>query len=145
MWHYVLYFLIGGTVVTVVAYIGSRGNGMLAAFVASLPVLFLLNVLLMYRNGGVGTSIAYTKGSLLFLPAFACYAALTIWLLPHLGMPKALVPGLPIYALPLLVKKKITQPRILKKETLPAQISESAAKPLGDQIVVNNATKQAKE
>lgn len=113
MWHYLFYFLIGGTVVTVVAYIGGRGNGILAAFVASLPVLFLLNVLLMYRNGGVAASITYTKGSLLFLPAFASYAFLTIWLLPHLGMPKALLLGLPIYAVPIIVMKKI-RPKTLK-------------------------------
>ena len=109
--------------VTVVAYIGSRGNGMLAAFVASLPMLFLLNVLLMYRNGGVAASITYTKGALLFLPAFACYAALTIWLLPHLGMPKALVPGLPIYTVPIIMMKKI-RPKMLKAKTKSKQPPE---------------------
>lgn len=124
MWHYLLYFLIGGTVVTAVAYIGGRGNGVLAAFVASLPVLFLLNVLLMYRNGGIAASITYTKGSLLFLPAFACYAALTVWLLPHLGMPKALVLGLPIYAVPIIVAKKIIRPKMLKAETKSKQLPE---------------------
>jgi len=124
MWHYLLYFLIGGTVVTAVAYIGGRGNGVLAAFVASLPMLFLLNVLLMYRNGGIAASITYTKGSLLFLPAFACYAALTAWLLPHLGMPKALVLGLPIYAVPIIVAKKIIRPKMLKAETKSKQLPE---------------------
>lgn len=123
MWHYLLYFLIGGTVVAVVAYIGSRGNGILAAFVASLPMLFLLNVLLMYRNGGVAAGITYTKGSLLFLPAFACYALLTIWLLPHLGMPKALVPGLPMYAVPIIVMKKI-RPKMLKAKASSKQPRE---------------------
>jgi hypothetical protein len=118
MWHYLLYFLIGGTVVTVVAYIGGRGNGILAAFVASLPMLFLLNVLLMYRNGGLAAGITYTKVSLLFLPAFACYAALTIWLLPHLSMPKALVLGLPIYAVPIIVTKKI-RTKMLKAKAIP--------------------------
>ena len=124
MWHYLFYFLIGGTVVTVVAYIGGRGNGILAAFVASWPVLFFLNVLLMYRNGGVAASITYTKGSLLFLPAFACYAALTIWLLPHLGMPKTLALGLPIYAVPIIVMKKIISPKMLKAETKSKQLPE---------------------
>jgi len=123
MWHYLLYFLIGGTVVTVVAYIGSRGNGILAAFVASLPMLFLLNVLLMYRNGGIAASITYTKGVLLFLPAFVTYAALTIWLLPHLGMPKALVLGLPIYAVPIIVTKKI-RPKMLKAKASSKQPRE---------------------
>ena len=123
MWHYLLYFLIGGTVVTVVAYIGSRGNDILAAFVASLPMLFLLNVLLIYRSGGVGAGITYAKGSLLFLPAFACYALLTIWLLPHLGMPKALVPGLPIYTVPIIMMKKI-RPKMLKAKTKSKQLPE---------------------
>jgi len=120
--HYLLYFLVGGTVVTVVAYIGSRGNGTLAAFVASLPVLFLLNVIAMYRNGGVGAGITYAKGALLFLPAFACYALLTIWLMPHLGIPKALLPGLPIYAIPIIVTKRIIRPKMLKAESESKQL-----------------------
>ncbi len=122
MLHYLLYFLVGGTVVTVVAYIGSRGNGTLAAFVASLPVLFLLNVIAMYRNGGVGAGITYAKGALLFLPGFACYALLTIWLMPHLGIPKALLPGLPIYAIPIIVTKRIIRPKMLKAESESKQL-----------------------
>ena len=98
-------------------------NLILAAFVASLPVLFLLNVLLMHQTGGVAASITYTKVSLLFLPTFACYAALTMWLLPHLGMPQALVPGLPIYAVPIIVMKKI-RPKILKAKAKPKQHRE---------------------
>jgi hypothetical protein len=124
MWHYLLYFLIGGTVVTAVAYIGSRGNGTLAAFVVGLPVLFLVNVIAMYRNGGIGAGITYAKGALLFLPGFACYALLTIWLMPHLGMPKALVLGLPIYAVPIIVAKKIIRPKVLKAETKSKQLPE---------------------
>jgi len=120
--HYLLYFLVGGTVVTLVAYIGSRGNGTLAAFVASLPVLFLLNVIAMYRNGGVGAGITYAKGALLFLPGFACYALLTIWLMPHLGIPKALLPGLPIYAIPIIVTKRIIRPKMLKAESESKQL-----------------------
>lgn len=122
MLHYLLYFLVGGTVVTLVAYIGSRGNGTLAAFVASLPVLFLLNVIAMYRNGGVGAGITYAKGALLFLPGFACYALLTIWLMPHLGIPKALLPGLPIYAIPIIVTKRIIRPKMLKAESESKQL-----------------------
>jgi len=128
MLQYFLYFLIGGTVVTVVAYIGSRSNGFLAALVASLPILFLLNVLLMYRNGGVTISLDYVRGSLLFLPAFACYAVLTIWLLPRLGMPWALLPGLPIYLVPVTIRKvvypKVPRPKALFTET-PEEVSKN--------------------
>ncbi|MBA7610745.1 hypothetical protein ES703_17957 [subsurface metagenome] len=128
MLQYFLYFLIGGTVVTLVAYIGSRGNGVLAAFVASLPILFLLNVLLMYRIGGVTTSLDYVRGSLLFVPAFVCYATLTVWLLPRLGIPEALLPGLPIYLLPMMIRKvvrsKVSRPKALFTET-PEEVSKN--------------------
>ena len=127
MLQYFVYFLIGGTVVTVVAYIGSRSNGFLAALVASLPILFLLNVLLMYRNGGVVTSLEYVKGSLLFVPAFVCYATLTIWLLPRLGMPEALLPGLPIYLLPMMIRKVVRR-NVLRRKALstetPKEVTE---------------------
>jgi len=111
-------------VVTVVAYIGSRSNGFLAALVASLPILFLLNVLLMYRNGGVTTSLEYVKGSLLFVPAFVCYATLTIWLLPRLGMPEALLPGLPIYLLPMMIRK-VVRSKVSKSKALSTESQDN--------------------
>ncbi len=128
MLQYFIYFLIGGTVVALVAYVGIRGNGILAACVASLPILFLLNVLLMYRNGGVTTSLDYVRGSLLFVPAFVCYATLTAWLLPRLGTPEALLPGLPIYLLPMMIRKvvhsKVSRPKALFTET-PEEVSKN--------------------
>jgi len=124
MVQYFIYFLIGGTVVALVAYVGSLGNGILAACVASLPVLFLLNVLLMYRNGGVASSLDYVRGSLLFLPAFACYAGVTLWLLPRLGMPEALLPGLPIYLLPIMLIRKVVRPKVLKTKALPTETAK---------------------
>ena len=124
MVQYFIYFLIGGTVVALVAYLGSHINGMLAAFVASLPVLFLLNVLLMYQNGGVTASVTYAKGSLLFLPAFACYAGVTLWLLPRLGMPEALLPGLPIYLLPIMLIRKVVHAKVSKTKALPTETAK---------------------
>jgi len=128
MLQYFVYFLIGGTLVALVAYVGSHSNGMLAAFVASLPVLFLLNVLLMYRIGGVACSLDYVRGSLLVMPAFVCYATLTIWLLPRLGISKAFLPGLPIYLLPFMIGKvwhsKVSRPKALFTET-PEEVSKN--------------------
>jgi len=127
MLQYFVYFLIGGTVVVSVAYVGRHSNGLLAACVASLPILFLLNMLLMYRNGGVVTSLEYVKGSLLFVPAFVCYATLTIWLLPRLGMPEALLPGLPIYLLPMMIRKVVRR-NLLRRKALstetPKEVTE---------------------
>jgi len=127
MLQYFVYFLIGGTVVASVAYVGSHSNGMLAAFVASLPVLFLLNILLMYQIGGVAHSLDYVRGSLLFVPAFVCYATLTVWLLPRLGMPEALLPGLPIYLLPMMIRKVVLR-NVLRRKALstetPKEVTE---------------------
>jgi len=127
MLQYFIYFLIGGTVVTVVAYIGSRSNGFLAALVASLPILFLLNVLLMYRNGGVTTSLDYVRGSLLFVPAFVCYATLTVWLLPRLGIPEALLLGLPIYLVPVMIRK-VVRSKVSKTKALPTETPKEVSK-----------------
>jgi len=81
----------------------------------------------MYRNGGVVTSLEYVKGSLLFVPAFVCYATLTIWLLPRLGMPEALLPGLPIYLLPMMIRKVVRR-NVLRRKALstetPKEVTE---------------------
>jgi len=123
MLQYIIYFLIGGSVVTAVAYVGSRGNGILAAVIASLPILFSLNVFLICRNGGIPTTLAYVKGSLSFVPAFVCYAALTVWLLPHLGVVKALLAGLPVYLLPVMIRR-VLRPEVLKTKGLSTETSE---------------------
>jgi pyrrolidone-carboxylate peptidase len=73
MSSYVLYFLIGGTVVTTVAYIGTHADGMTAAFVAGLPVLFIINVLLLYHTGGVSAGVSYARGALICTPVFVVY------------------------------------------------------------------------
>jgi len=122
-----IYFLIGGTVVAAVAYLGSRGDGALAAFVASLPVLFLLNVFVIYRVGGVNGSLAYAKGVVLMLPVFVFYVALTIWLLPRLGMPKALAPGLPVYLIP-LVAIRMMRHKTSKAKAIPSSSSEEVTR-----------------
>jgi len=105
--QYIVYFILGGSLVVTIAYLGGRGNTFLAAFVANIPFLFLLNVFLMYRIGGVDGSLSYAKGMLIFLPAFALYVVLTIWLLPYLGMPRSLLPGIPIYLIPFAAKRML--------------------------------------
>ena len=127
MLQYLIYFLIGGTVVAAVAYLGSRGDSALAAFVASLPVLFLLNVFVMYRAGGMNGSLTYAKGVVLMLPIFVFYAALTIWLLPRLGMPKALVLGLPVYLIP-VVAIRMRRHKTSKAKAIPSSPSEEVTR-----------------
>jgi len=97
MLQYVIYFIAGGALAALVAYFAGRGNPFLAALVGSIPVMFLLNVYIVYRATGVSSSLAYSKGVLLVVPAFVIFVIVTMWLLPRLGMPKALLPGLAVY------------------------------------------------
>jgi len=105
MLQYVIYFIAGGTLAALVAYFAGRGNPVLAALVGSIPVMFLLNIYLVYRAGGVSSSLAYSKGVLLLVPAFILFVIVTMWLLPGLGMPKALLPGMTVYPVLALISR----------------------------------------
>jgi len=109
MSQFIMYFIAGGTLATLVAYFASRGNPLLAALVSSIPVKFLLNISIVYRTGGIYSSLAYSKNVLLILPVFVIFVIITMRLLPQVGMPKALVLGMMVYpALTLIsqVKKR---------------------------------------
>jgi uncharacterized membrane protein (GlpM family) len=101
----VIYFVAGGTLAALVAYLAGRGNPFLTAVVGSIPIMFLLNVYLVYRAGGLSSSLAYSKGVLLLLPAFILFVIVTMWLLPRLGMPKALLPGIIVYPVLALISQ----------------------------------------
>ena len=114
MWYYVIYFIAGGALVTSVAYFAARGNPFLAALVGSIPVMFLLNIYLVYQAGGLSSSLAYSRGVLSLLPVFILFVVTTIWFLPQLGMPKALLPGMTMY-LALAVISQVKKDRMLKR------------------------------
>ena len=116
MWPYVLYFICGGTIVTAVAYVGKHGDGMTAAFVASLPVLFIINMLLLYQNGGVSAGLTYARGALMYLPMFVGCVLLTMVLLPRIQMPLAVLAGVSVYALPALVRPFVVRHRESRRQ-----------------------------
>lgn len=118
MWPYALYFVVGGTVVTAVAYVGKHGDGMSAAFVASLPVLFILNVLLLYKHGGVSAGMSYARGALMYLPMFVGCVLLTMVLLPRIGLPLAMLAGVSVYALPAAVRPIVVRHRVHRESML---------------------------
>jgi len=100
MWQYILCFIFGGSIVALVAHLSSRGNPLLATLVANIPVLFLINIFLVYRAGGLSGSLVYAKGVLLLLPVFILFVITTILLLPRLGIPMALLPSMLVYLVP---------------------------------------------
>jgi hypothetical protein len=108
MWPYVMYFLIGGTIVSLAAYVGSRGDGMAAAFVASIPVIFITNLVLLYHNGGVSAGLTYAKGALMYV---TFCVVLTMVLLPRIGMPWSLLAGMSVYSLSMAFARPSPQRR----------------------------------
>jgi hypothetical protein len=50
----------------------------------------LLTFILIYREGGTGAAVSYGKGLMLFCPAWLCYVAMAIYLLPRWDLWKAL-------------------------------------------------------
>ncbi|MDD3264615.1 MAG: hypothetical protein PHH02_01680 [Dehalococcoidales bacterium] len=122
-----LSFLVGGGLLAFVTFIAQKGNATLTILVANIPVMFLLNVLMTYRIGGVDGSLNYAKGALMYLPFYIIFVMITMWLIPRLGMPGALLPGIPVFIIPVMIKR--WRARINMRErlgTTAAQLAEAA-------------------
>ena len=86
---YVLYFLLGGTIVSVSTYLGSQGKSFLAAFVSTFPAITGATFVLIYLNGGNDAIISYAKKLTVVCPTlgglrrfYDCRSP-TFWLLAH--------------------------------------------------------------
>jgi ABC-type transport system involved in multi-copper enzyme maturation permease subunit len=123
MWQYLLYFLIGGTIVALVAYFVNQGNQLLAILVGNIPVLFLLNIILAYRAGGSISGIAYAKGALISLPFFIIFVLITLIILPRVNTPAAILPTMLVYIIPPIIFYRRRQ-RVFQKSEIPVESFE---------------------
>jgi uncharacterized membrane protein (GlpM family) len=94
---YVLYFLLGGAMVTVVTYFASHAKGLLAAFFANLPIITLITFLTIYSESGEKAVVSYAQGLLIMLFPWLAYIFSVIFLAPRLGMIPSLAVGLALY------------------------------------------------
>jgi hypothetical protein len=69
--RYLLYFIIGGTVVSLTTYLGSLGRSWLAAFITTFPALTGLTFILMYLNAGVEPTVPVRAEPALFCRSVA--------------------------------------------------------------------------
>src|SRR3989337_1220197 len=83
---FILHFILGGTIVSVVTFLGSQGKGMLAAFVATFPTMTALTF-----------ALIYSKGLLFMTPPWIIYVLCLIFLLPRWGFVKSLLVGVLTY------------------------------------------------
>jgi uncharacterized membrane protein (GlpM family) len=104
-----LYFLLGGSIVTSVTYFGGTKRTLLSAFIATLPCLSLVTFILIYKDGGMRAAVSYGKGLILFSPAWLCYVGLAIYLLPRWELWKALSVSVMAYLLVALITKRLIE------------------------------------
>lgn len=97
--RYLLYFLLGGTVTTVVTYLASHSRGLLAAFVSNLPVASLCTFLLIYFNTGQEGVVNYAKGLITMLLPWLFYIACVIFLTPRISFFSSLFLGVSLFIL----------------------------------------------
>ena len=82
---YVLYFLLGGTIVSVSTYLGSQGKSFLAAFASTFPAITGATFILIYLNGGSESLVGYAKNLLWFVPPWIVYVITMILGVPRVG------------------------------------------------------------
>ena len=92
-----LYFVLGGTIVTLVTYFGGQGKGLLAAFIALFPSITIVTLITIYFSGGVGATVSYFKGLLFLLPAWILYVVAMIFILPRWGIVPSVLIGVSLY------------------------------------------------
>jgi uncharacterized membrane protein (GlpM family) len=95
----VLYFLLGGSITVLTAYLASLGRGTLSAFIATLPLLTVLSFLLIYAEGGEDTVQEYARGLLIFTPPWLAYVATVMLATQRLGIFKSLGLGVLVYVI----------------------------------------------
>jgi hypothetical protein len=94
---YLVYFLIGGFVVSGVTYLAGHARGLTAAFLANLPVMTLITFLTVYYQSGQPAVMAYAKGLLIMLFPWLAYIFSLILLSPRIGVVPSLGIGFVLY------------------------------------------------
>ena len=96
---YLIYFLIGGSVVSGVTYFASHARGLTAAFLANLPVLTLITFLTINYQSGQQAVMDYARGLLIMLFPWLAYISCLMVLSPRIGVKSSLGIGLTAYLL----------------------------------------------
>jgi len=94
---YALYFLLGGTIVSLSTYLGSQGKSFLAAFASTFPAITGATFVLIYLNGGNEAIVSYAKNLLWFVPPWIVYVLSMIAGVPRLGFWPAMIGSIALY------------------------------------------------
>ena len=94
-----IYFLVGGSILTLVTYFGSKDRGILAAFIAMFPAVTTMSILTIYSEAGDLLVLDYVKGLLLLSPVWIVFLLCVYFFLPRQGLLVALGAGVLVYIL----------------------------------------------
>lgn len=81
----ILYFVLGGTIVSVSSYVGAQGRGFLAAFVSTFPAITGVTIILIYLNGGAALAVDYARHLLYFVIPWIAYVGCLIVAIDRIG------------------------------------------------------------
>jgi hypothetical protein len=90
---YFLYFLIGGFLTSAVTYLANHSKSLVAAFVATLPLITTSTLLLIYVNGGTNAALAYTKGLIIMIIPWMFFMLSIVFLTPRIHFIYSLITG----------------------------------------------------
>ena len=94
---YAVYFILGGTIVSVSTYLGSQGRSFLAAFASTFPAITGATFILIYLNGGNEAIVSYAKNLLWFVPPWVVYVVSMIAGVPRFGFWPTMIGSLVLY------------------------------------------------
>ena len=94
---YALYFLLGGTIVSLSTYLGFQGKSFLAAFASTFPAITGATFVLIYLNGGNDAIVSYAKNLLWFVPPWIAYVVSMVAGVPRFGFWPAMIGSLALY------------------------------------------------
>ena len=94
---HIAYFLIGGFIVTLSTYFGSKGHGLTAAFFTQFPAMSVLSFLLIYHAGGKAPVIQYARGFFCTIPAWILYISTVVFFCDRIGIWWSLLIGVSLY------------------------------------------------
>ncbi len=97
--RYFLYFLLGGTITSTVAYLANNSKGFLAAFIGTLPIASLSTFLIIYFNTGQDAMLSYARGLIIMLFPWVFYVLSVVFLTPRISFFYSLLIGLFLFVL----------------------------------------------
>lgn len=96
---YVLYFFLGGTLVSVSTYLGSHGKGFFAALASTLPVISGMTFILIYLNTGAGPTVSFSKNLIWLSPPWFAYVFTMMFGVPRFGFALSFAMAMMLYVL----------------------------------------------